>query len=413
MDLQFLLSNALSSLWAAGIQQPPMPLAPTVPHQRPQPPMAPTQRPSHHLAPDSSDDSDYGDNAVEDLEFSEDEGLTPDVPAFTGLFRPSLFKSLLHKARQITNMSVSSSATSETASTSTPHEALFSSSKPGRDFIPCPQLFSDVLQSPWSQSASSTGPNSIDKKLYCAAPELDAMLSVPVVDTPIANLSSSSLLSTDALDGLKSEDRKSELSFRKEHQALAWAIKTATATSFFNRATLLWLRQLQDRLPPEDTRLHQDINKIVAATEYSADASLNSVKFTSRALASSITSRRLFWLRNWRADAKAKWRLAAAPYKAPNLFGSALDPVLIEDKDKRKIMPTSSYRRPERRYTPYYQRQSFRATSGSGGAYSQRPQFFGSDRSSDRQRFRDRARNPSSPKRPFRGAGYRQFCRGK
>lgn len=84
-----------------------------------------------------------------------------------------------------------------------------------------------------------------------------------------------SLVSVDSLDGLKSDDRRAELAFQKTHQAAAWAIKMVTATFFFTTASLIWLRQLQDRLPPDDIRLHQDINKIVALTEYSADASLN------------------------------------------------------------------------------------------------------------------------------------------
>ncbi|XP_034296175.1 lamina-associated polypeptide 2, isoforms alpha/zeta-like [Pantherophis guttatus] len=356
VDLQAALSNALSSILAAGLHQSVLQQPTPVQHCTSHPSAPGRSKSPSRLAHISSEDSEQEEELPEELEFSEDEGLAPDTPAFSGLFRPSLFKSLLHKARQITNMGA---PPAEPSAASAPHEALFSSSKPGRDFIPCPQLFSDVLQSPWSQPGSLMGPTSLDKKLYCGAPELDSLLALPVVDPPIASLSSSSLLSSDALDVLKSEDRKTELSFRKEHQSLAWTIKTATATSFFNRATLLWLRQLQERLPPEDTRLHQDINKIVAATEYSADASLNSVKFASRALASSVTSRRLFWLRNWRADAKAKWKLAAAPFKAPHLFGPALDPVLVEDKDKRKVMPTSSYRRPERRYAPYSQRQPF------------------------------------------------------
>lgn len=257
-----------------------------------------------------------------------------------------------------------------------------------------------------------TAPSSLDKKLFCAAPELDSLLELPAVDPPVANLSSSSMLSTDALDGLKSEDRKTELAFRKIHQTVAWAIRSASATSFFNRAALIWLRQLQGRLPPEETRLQQDVNKIIAATEYSADATLSSLKFASRGLASSVSARRLFWLRGWRADAKAKWKLAAAPYKAPRLFGAALDPLLVEDKDKRKVMPTA-YRRPERRYAPYGHRQPFRPSSGPGGSYSQRPFFQGPDRSADRNRFRDRGRTSSSSKRPFRGAGSKQFRRGK
>lgn len=86
-------------------------------------------------------------------------------------------------------------------------------------------------------------------------------------------------------------------------------------------------------MPPDDTQLYQDINKLVAATEYSADAFLDVAKFASRALVSAVTSRRLLWLRHWRADMKAKWKLASAPYKGSALFGDALESILIEGKD--------------------------------------------------------------------------------
>lgn len=197
------------------------------------------------------------------------------------------------------------------------------------------------LQALWGQPASLTAPSSVDKKIYCSVAELEDLLVLPSVDALVAALSSTSVLSTDVLDGLRNEDRKMELTFCKSHQAMAWAARTATATSF-SRATLIWLRQLQEHLPPDYTQLHQDINKIVAATKYAADASLNSVKFTSRALASSVTSRREFWLRHWKANQKVKWHLMAAPYKEPHLFGAALDPVLVKDKDKRKVLPSLS-----------------------------------------------------------------------
>lgn len=158
--------------------------------------------------------------------------------------------------------------------------------------------------------------------------------------------------------------------------------------------------------------MHQDINKIVATTEYSADASLTRAKFVSQSLASTITSRRLIWLRGWKADVKAKWKLASAPYQTRNLFGAALEPVLVEDKDKRKVLP-SSYRRPEHRYMPCSQRQHFRPTSASGGSVSQRPSFHGGDRFADQQQFGDRGRSHYSTKRHSRGSGYKPFRRGK
>lgn len=215
----------------------------------------------------------------------------PDKLVFTGLFCSSVFKSLLHKAKVTTKFGVMDTTPESTQPASAPHDALFQVSNPDKEVIPCPPLFSEVVQSVWGQPGSLTAPSGLDKKL-------EELMTLPTVDVPVASLSSSSIISTDIIDGLKSEERKSELAFRKIHQAATWAIKAATSTSFFNRASLIWLHQLQERLPPDGTRLHQDINKLVVATKYSTDASLNAAKFASRALASAVTSHRLFWLHN-------------------------------------------------------------------------------------------------------------------
>lgn len=237
------------------------------------------------------------------------------------------------------------------------------------------------------------------------------MLQLPSVDAPVVQLTSSSVLTNNVADGLRTEDRKAEI-LRKNHQSAAWAIKAATLASFFNRASLIWLHQLQDRLPPEDKWLHQDINKLVAAAEYWADVSLDAAKFTSRALTATVESCRLLWLRQWRADIKSKWQLASVPFKGSTLFGDALTPILVEDKDKRKVMPFS-YRRPDRRYSPYPQRPPFQTDSGPSRSYQYRSSNQGLYRPSDRSGFRDRGRRQRPYKKPFRGTGSRSFRRGK
>lgn len=108
--------------------------------------------------------------------------------------------------------------------------------KPDQDFVPCPDLFSQVIQRPWECPGSLSGPTSHDKQMYCSAPELDAMLQLPAVDDPVATLTSSSVLTGDVGEGLRIEDKRAEMSFRKTHQAAAWAIRAATSASFFNRA---------------------------------------------------------------------------------------------------------------------------------------------------------------------------------
>lgn len=69
-------------------RQPAMPRALSAPVQDP-----PSPLPSIH-----SEDSLVGEYEINDQELSEDEGLIQDKPAFSGLFRSTLFKSLLYKA---------------------------------------------------------------------------------------------------------------------------------------------------------------------------------------------------------------------------------------------------------------------------------------------------------------------------
>lgn len=157
--------------------------------------------------------------------------------------------------------------------------------------------------------------------------------------------------------------------------------------------------------------MHQDVSKIIAAAEYLADASLDAVKFASRAMASTVSSRRLLWLRHWRADMKSKWRLTAAPYKSSSLFGAALDSALVKGRDKKRVLP-SSYRRPDRRYSPY-PRQSFRSNQAAGGPSFHRSSSFTYHQASDQASFRDRGRRQSGFKRPSRGSFSRAPRRGK
>lgn len=305
LDFQSILSQAFASIFQAGLQQQALLNSSGCNTSAPQ--VSSLTRPStssqsYQRLEESVQEEDY----LEDFELSDDDENIPDKPAFPGLFRPALFKSLLHKAKVATNMGKVLDPASLSQDTSNPNEALFKLPQPEFDFVPCPDLFSQVIQQPWERPRSISGPTGHDKRMYWAAPELDTLLQLPSVDEPVSSLISSSVLASDVGDGLKVEDKRAEIFFQKTHQAAAWAIRAATSASFFNRASLIWLRQLRDRLPPEEARMHQDVTKLIAAVEYSADASLDAAKFASRALASTVVSRSLLLLRHWRADSKSK-----------------------------------------------------------------------------------------------------------
>ncbi|XP_032090898.1 uncharacterized protein C10orf67 homolog, mitochondrial isoform X1 [Thamnophis elegans] len=169
--------------------------------------------------------------------------------------------------------------------------------------IPSPRLFIDVIQNQWASPAS-------------AVPE----------------------------EALRPEDKRIEPTLVHSHQASAWSFRAGTSASFFSRSALLWLRQLQAKLPARDFRARRDINKIKVALEYTADASLDAARFAPKTIASPIPTHRLLWLKQWQAEARAKWRLASFPYSSSLLFGVPLDAVLVESKDKRKVLPLRNKR---------------------------------------------------------------------
>lgn len=161
-----------------------------VPNPRPQLAANLADRPESPCQQDSlhSDDSVLEENYQPEFEFSEDEGLMPERPGFTGLFCPSVFKSLLHKAKVSTNVGVVEGSSDQIQGSSNPSKDLFMIPKPEQEFIPCPTLFSEVIQRPWSQPGSLAAPSGHDKNLYCSAPELELLLQLPSVVAPVASI---------------------------------------------------------------------------------------------------------------------------------------------------------------------------------------------------------------------------------
>lgn len=63
-------------------------------------------------------------------------------------------------------------------------------------------------------------------------------------------------------------------------------------------------------------------------------------KFVSRTIASSVTARRLLWLCHWEVDMRYKGKLVSAPFKGGKLFGEILEPILVETKNRRNVLPS-------------------------------------------------------------------------
>lgn len=57
---------------------------------------------------------------------------------------------------------------------------------------------------------------------------------------------------------------------------------------------------------------------------------------TTRSMAYSVIARH----NTWDADPSAETKVAAVPFKGMSLFGDALDCCLVENKDKKKVLPS-------------------------------------------------------------------------
>ncbi|XP_013907084.1 PREDICTED: serine/arginine repetitive matrix protein 1-like [Thamnophis sirtalis] len=393
-QMRRIISEAIAQGIAAGIQQ-----------QRPSPSAVSDNTLSQGQAPPSMNIPQSLSVIEGPTELPLDEGGTPDVHGFVGLFNPALFKTLLQKAKATARIEADPAASDPALSD--PNNLLFSEPSTNKDEIPCPKFFLDVVQRQWAVPGGGQVLGVNDKVFYNVAPNLLEALEMPTVDGPVVALAPLPVLSSNTDDALNPEDKRSEITLRKVYQSASWAVKSAVTASFFNRTSLIWLKQMQARIPATDLQTHEDINNLIAAAEFSADATLTSVKFASRAIASSVTARRLLWLRHWQSNMKCKWKLASAPFKGEKLFGEALEPLLKETKDKKKVLP-AIFKNTERK--SHFQKPSFRAADTTDNlSQPQRAYFQRPDRQSDRAGYRVRSKQQFQSKRPFGGNGSQSF----
>ncbi|XP_058049789.1 uncharacterized protein LOC131203498 [Ahaetulla prasina] len=241
-------------------------------------------------SPSEAESSPSMEDEQWDQELSEEEGFLPEQPMFKGLFRPHLFKALLSKAKAVTKQGLigEQGACPE----QDPADMLFSEPTVETETVPAPKLFLDMIKKQWEAPAALPNMSSLERRFFNTASDLMELLRVPEVDDPVLALASSSATLVEPEEVLKPEDRKLEQALTKTHQAAAWGIRAATAASFYGRAVLLWLKQMQEKVPVTDLRTHQDFNKIVAVVEYTVDATMSSAKYVAKSIASSVTARR-------------------------------------------------------------------------------------------------------------------------
>ncbi|XP_060541940.1 uncharacterized protein LOC132710243 [Pantherophis guttatus] len=163
--LEAIIARAIQQGLAQGLQQglfqPPPP--PPVSHAQPRQAQSALSA-DHQYSPEPSNQGSLSDEEESrELSLSDDEGLTLDQPAFIGLFRPQLFRSLLYKALAVTRLGSSSTAGTTLPEGADPASSLFAEPAVEPELIPAPKLFTDVVQRQWALPGSVPVPSGTDK----------------------------------------------------------------------------------------------------------------------------------------------------------------------------------------------------------------------------------------------------------
>lgn len=144
----------------------------------------------------------------------------------------------------------------------------------------------------------------------------------------------------------------------------------------------VWGRKMLELLPESEHRLIEGATRMLKATSFAADATLDGMISASRAIGFSVVARRGIWLHAWQADLHSKQLVAAYLYRGGKLFGPSLEEILVETKDKKKALPKtlrkSDQRGPSFRFLAF-RTNGFQGRSQQDGKRStwgtSRPQF--------------------------------------
>lgn len=298
---------------------------------------------------DHSSESDTDDTEVGEFSSDEEEEET-EVPdhQLIRFFKMEDYQYLLSKS--LTALDLRGNPEAEEQTPTVPgqrhrakgNQVYLPISKTREKVFPLPQYFERLLKAEWSKPMAERKFPGFLKKLYALPSFTNDFLQVPLVDAPVIALHSSSLISVDGQGSIRDRlDRKADSALRNAHKATTMSIRASAIASIVSRAAIVWTRKLL-QLIPDDRRLNEGVNRLLKAVSFTTDAALDSMVFSSRAMASAASARRALWLRPWQVDDNSKAIVSDYPFQGGRLFGDALNKILVETRGGKKALPRTS-----------------------------------------------------------------------
>lgn len=240
----------------------------------------------------------------------------------------------------------------------------FPKSESHQTVFPFPKAFQSVFSQEWLSHSKGSGSRVADR-LYTLPEKQMSLIRVPMVDAPVASLSSSSIPVDGDIWPKNPTDHKMEQHLKRNFEVSSFSFCAAPANSVMSQAAFIWVQEAarNKKLPKV---VESTFKKIALASVFAADASLDSMRFSARAMSSNVSTRRVLWLRSWMGESGSHSKLVNLPFKGGKLFSKALDLILVEAKDKCKVLPPGKKDIPKSKQSSFRPfKPCFRDSSGS------------------------------------------------
>lgn len=158
------------------------------------------------------------------------------------------------------------------------------------------------------------------------------------MEPPIVALSSAALIPLEGEGGPKdATDKRVDTFLKRSFEATALALKAASATSVMARVAFVWAKEVSSS-SKLSKKFRSQLKKIYLAAAFASDSSYDALQLSARALASNTVATCNLWLRQW--DSASLSRVVNRSFQGAKLFEQGLEPLLVENKDKRKVLPS-------------------------------------------------------------------------
>lgn len=261
-----------------------------------------------------------------------------------------LYPRVLVKAAKMIDLEVT--AITPQASTPLSRAKTYPQGPPKPQVVPFPEALEHVFSSEWGNNTHPKHHKILDK-LYTLPDPIMKKLKVPSVDAPVVAVSLATILPSEGESGPKDScDKRVEQALKRSFESASQIFRASVTSSIFSRATYAWAEELATSDNSLSRRTRRTLKKMVLSAAAAADCAYDSIQLAARSMATNVLARRHIWLRHWKGDLASYSRIVNLPFKGERLFGEDLEPMLIEDANKRKVLP-SNKKQPFKKSQPF------------------------------------------------------------